>query len=106
MGGGGGGNSDSNSTGSSNDNNKSGSGSGKNNGGDSDGNDNGNNNWQLFFLPLLRTVGPLEGTIAQVVHSYSMVMTQSLLLSLFVPIGTIIAFDDVNHPNDGIIMIL
>ncbi len=44
--------------------------SGEDNGSDSNGNDDDiGNNWQLFFLPLLTTVGPSEGTIAHVVHS-------------------------------------
>jgi hypothetical protein len=57
------------------------------------------------FLPLLTTVAPSEGTIAQVVHSYNTTMTQLLLPSHFVLVGTIIAFGNIDHPNGGIIMI-
>ena len=96
---GGGGDSDSNS--SSNDDNNGGS------GGDINGNDNDDDgNWQLFFLPLLTTVGPSEGTIAHVIHSYNTVMTQSSLPSLFEIVRTIIAFEDIDHPNGGIIAIV
>ena len=67
MGGGGGGDSDSDGSGDNGDNG--GSGGDKDNGGNSNDNDYDNSNSQLFFLPLLTTVGPSEGTIAHVVHS-------------------------------------
>ena len=43
--------------------------SGKDNGSNSNGIDINTNYWQLFFLPVLPTVGPSEGTIAHVIHS-------------------------------------
>ena len=86
------------SDGSGNDGNSGGSGI------DSDGNDNEDGNWQLFFFPLLTTVGPSEGTITYVVHSYNTAMrTQLLLPSHFAPVGNIIAIDNINHPDGSVI---
>ena len=57
---GGGGGRDNNSNGISDDGINGGSGGGEDNDEDSDGDDNGGDNWQLFFLPLLTTVGPFS----------------------------------------------